>query len=130
MALSTKTKLILCLMVFSCQEAEHNEVIQAPHLTQQESNEDCAQVPWNYNNVGAPFMRTWCTSCHHGDLPEGERADAPSTINLDTYSDVITHLERISARSLSDPPTMPPAGGVPEEELQRLREWIICGAPQ
>jgi hypothetical protein len=25
---------------------------------------------------------------------------------------------------------MPPAGGPPEDQLQRLQEWIDCGAPR
>ena len=131
MASLTKFKIYFCAVLLACQEPPiQNEIVQPSNLVQQESNEDCTQVPWTYNNVGDPFMRTWCTSCHHGDLPEGERAGATISVNFDTYSNVISHLDRISARSLSESPTMPPAGGVPKQELQRLREWIICGAPQ
>ena len=116
-------------MFLSCQESTPEQTDQVPSFMQQ-SNEDCSQVPWTYSNVGQPFMMTWCTSCHHTELPEDQRANATPGINLDSYNDVLSHLDRIAVRALSEPPTMPPAGGPSDLELQRLREWIICGAPQ
>ena len=30
--------------------------------------DECAEMMWTYENVGAPFMTTWCTACHSSDL--------------------------------------------------------------
>ena len=30
--------------------------------------DECAEMVWTYENVGAPFMTTWCTACHSSDL--------------------------------------------------------------
>jgi|GEM_PF-2486608 len=119
---------LFALFSISCQG--NAEETQDLALQQMQNNNDCSSVPWNYTNVGAPYMRTWCTSCHHIDLPEEERAGASLEVNLDSYSDIILHLDRIQARALSEPATMPPAGGPSDIEKQRLREWIVCGAPQ
>ena len=129
-----------CFLTFgmlSCQETESSQAqansAQTDLLqesTTQERNDDCTDNLWNYNNVGAPFMMTWCTSCHHAELPEEQRSDATVGVDLDTYAAVVHYLDRIQARALSEPPTMPPAGGPSDEELQRLQEWIDCGAPQ
>ena len=114
--------------LLSCQDKP--EIPQQLAQLQMENNNDCSSVPWTYSNVGAPYMMTWCTSCHHIDLQEEERAGANLDVNLNSYNDVITHLDRIQARALSEPATMPPAGGPSDIEKQRLREWILCGAPQ
>ena len=33
------------------------------------SDDTCETQPWSWQNTGEPFMRTWCTQCHHRDLP-------------------------------------------------------------
>ena len=30
--------------------------------------DECEEMLWTYENVGAPFMTTWCTACHSSDL--------------------------------------------------------------
>ncbi len=75
-------------------------------------------------------MMTWCTPCHHGDLAEEWRANAPIDVNLETYSLVVERADRILARSTGEAPTMPPAGGPTSEEIQRLKTWLECGAPE
>ena len=129
--MASRTKLLItsCMLLIACQESVSQSTESAPSNLQQ-SNEDCVNVLWTYNNIGKPFMMTWCTSCHHTELPEAQRAGATANVNLDTYDGVLMHLDRISVRTLSEPPTMPPAGGPSDIEIQRLREWIICGAPQ
>ena len=127
--MASLTNLIPFLLLLSaCQES--TEKPQNLEQLQMQNNNDCSNIPWTYHNVGAPYMMTWCTSCHHIDVQSGERAGADLDVNLHSYHDVLTHLDRIQARALSEPATMPPAGGPSDIEKQRLREWILCGAPQ
>jgi len=91
---------------------------------------ECQSVPWTWENTGEPLMLTWCTSCHHSDLDEGERQGAPIDLNLETYADFERWADRVDARVWADSAPMPPAGGPTDEELQRLAEWMDCGAPE
>jgi len=90
----------------------------------------CETQPWSWDNTGAPFMRTWCTSCHHSDLDAEARQGAPEGVNLESWSDVQTWAERVEARVWADSAPMPPAGGPTEAELEILAEWLACGAPE
>ena len=117
MALSTKWGAVLSvLLLAACDDATPDE--------------SCDNSPWTYSNTGDPFMRTWCTSCHHTDMADTVRPDGTEGINLDGFGNVAAFLERIEARALGDSPTMPPAGGPSEVEREQLAEWIACGAPE
>ena len=89
----------------------------------------CTASIASYENVGAPFMLTWCSSCHSSYLAEEERQHAPVSVNLETYDDILLHAGRIYARSAGENATMPPAGGPSQEERDLLAEWLDCGAP-
>lgn len=82
-----------------------------------------------YENFGAPFLLSWCNGCHSSSLPEDSRQKAPLGIDFDTIDKVRAHSARISARGAGDAPSMPPSGGPPEADRQKLAEWLACGAP-
>ena len=88
----------------------------------------CETTTASYETVGEPFMRTWCTPCHHTELDGADRPLGSESVNLDTYALVTQHLDRIEARALGENPTMPPGGGPSEEELERVAFWLECGA--
>ena len=91
-------------------------------------SDPCETTTATYETVGAPFLSTWCTPCHHSDLEGDERAGATVTVNLETYDLAIMHLDRIEARALGAAPTMPPAGGPSSDDLERFAFWLECGA--
>jgi hypothetical protein len=82
-----------------------------------------------YENVGAPFLLSWCNGCHSASLPEGSRQSAPVGIDFDTIDKVRAQSARIAARATGAAASMPPVGGAPEAERQRFAEWLACGAP-
>ena len=84
----------------------------------------------NYQTVGKPFLTTWCTPCHNSNLPEGERAGAYANTNFDDYEQAVSHSARILARIQDTAYPMPPAGGVPDDVLDRMVSWIECGTPE
>ena len=82
----------------------------------------------SWENFGAPLMLSWCTGCHHSQLPDADRAGAPLHINLDTHADVQSFAALIEAAATGEDPTMPPVGGPPETDRALLAEWLRCGA--
>ena len=103
-------------------------------ISDSDSNSDtgyylnCDEVPWTYDNVGAPFMSTWCTSCHSSGLEEGYRAGAPLHVNLDTQADVQQWASVILHRLYNEATPMPPIVEVPDDDKLRAAEWLYCGA--
>lgn len=95
------------------------------HLAERECPPD-STLTWG--NFGAPFMLSWCTGCHAGDLPEGSRRDAPMDVNLDHLDDVRANMDLVWAEAGDHNTSMPPAGGPSADEREMLGEWLACGA--
>lgn len=82
-----------------------------------------------WEDIGHPFVLSWCTACHASALPEGLRAGAPVGVDLDTLDGVREWSDRVAARALVDLPTMPTGGGPTAAERAAVRDWLACGAP-
>ncbi|NCG18964.1 MAG: hypothetical protein GWP91_08130 [Rhodobacterales bacterium] len=89
----------------------------------------CEVEPVTWDNFARGFIQTQCLPCHTATLSGVDRRGAPPTVNYDTYTEVVAQLGRITARATGSTPTMPPAGGIPDEDRQRLLDWVLCGAP-
>lgn len=83
----------------------------------------------DYANTGEGFIRTWCLSCHSATVTGASRQGAPAGVDFDTYDDVVQWLDRIEARATGENASMPPAGGVFEQDLVLFEEWVACGGP-
>ena len=79
--------------------------------------DECSDMIWTYDNVGAPFMTTWCTACHSSDLDSQYRAGAPDTVT-DTQKMSNSGMSVFRSCSNDDSP-MPPAGLPSEDDLSR-----------
>lgn len=88
----------------------------------------CAEVdgPVTWDNFGRGFTTQHCQACHNSALPEGERQGAPVSVSFDTQADVLAHGSRILAVAASSEATMPPQGGVPEDDRLLLEVWLTC----
>lgn len=85
----------------------------------------CAGVPVvNYNNFGGGFMTENCQGCHASTTED--RYGAPEGVTFDTVEEVWAWSERILVRSAGDSATMPPAGGVSEDDRTKLGWWLVC----
>ncbi len=82
-----------------------------------------------YENFGAAFARTYCTSCHASSLTGADRRGAPAAVNLDTALGLKTWRGRVLARAGGKDATMPPSGNVSADDRAALSEWLGCGAP-
>ena len=84
------------------------------------SVEECS--PFYYENFGAGFMTEHCQGCH----AEGavDREGAPASISFDDVSSILEHRETIMFEIEEE--TMPPAGGITQEERSVAIEWLNC----
>lgn len=88
---------------------------------------DDSDLTWE--NFGGPFVLTYCTGCHHSELPADVRQNAPYAINLESVELVRQNADRMWARAADQNATMPPAGAPGADEREWLGEWLACGAP-
>ncbi|HHO53043.1 MAG TPA: hypothetical protein ENK18_19740 [Deltaproteobacteria bacterium] len=88
----------------------------------------CTDITWE--GFARPFFASWCTSCHHSALDEPLRGGAPTSIDLDTYEDVLAAAPALAASATTPTPRMPPGGGTSPGERERLAEWLACGLPR
>ena len=87
--------------------------------------EFCAEVPLlNYANFGQGFITENCQGCHASTTTE--RYGAPAEAYFDTVQDCWNWADRILVRSAGDDATMPPQGGVTEDDRTRLQWWLLC----
>ncbi len=86
------------------------------------SCEEAPIVTWN--NFGQGFTTHFCQGCHAST--SAERFGAPPTVSFDSAAEVWAQRDRVLARSAVDPPTMPPAGGISDQDRQKLRWWLEC----
>ena len=90
----------------------------------------CVHEPaLSYSNFGEAFLAKHCLGCHSSMLPAGLRNSAPVGVDFDVYSGVLTYWERIQARSVGEFASMPPGGGLTEEEKRLLEEEVAHSSP-
>ncbi|MEC7985312.1 MAG: hypothetical protein VX278_09115 [Myxococcota bacterium] len=84
--------------------------------------EDAPIVTWD--NWAQGMIITHCQGCHASGSPQ--RYGAPDSVSFDTESDAIYWSDRIWIRTVEQE-TMPPAGGLLEEDIYLLQVWLSCG---
>jgi len=113
--------MILILTLLACGDAEGPEYKERERDTAEMHFESDCEVTWDAWANG--FFTTYCKSCHSESSQN--RYEAPGNVNLDTVTDIRDWSQRIRVRVLEDQ-TMPVGGGVPEQELVRLDDWMRC----
>lgn len=86
----------------------------------------CAQPPAaeagpTWDSWAHGFFVGYCDSCHSGATPD--RHGAPASVTFDTEEQVLGQLDAIR-RTVLDDGTMPVAGGVFQDDLDRLRAYL------
>ncbi|MBK7757463.1 MAG: cytochrome c [Deltaproteobacteria bacterium] len=88
----------------------------------------CAEAPvLTWDNFGAGFITQECQSCHGSGVVN--RQGAPEDVHFDSKEEVWARVDRVLARAGGDEPTMPPFGGVVEDDRERLTLWLTCAEP-
>ena len=78
----------------------------------------------NYDTFGAGFLSLYCQGCHASDSLD--RYGAPENVIFDNVDQALAQVVSIRATTLGESPTMPPGGGVPSLDLERLEVWLDC----
>lgn len=80
----------------------------------------------NYDTFGAGFLSVYCQGCHASTATD--RYGAPESVTFDDRAQAMAQLGAIRATVLGSPASMPPGGGVPARDLERLELWLACEA--
>lgn len=83
----------------------------------------CAQPTVTWESFGQSFLITHCQGCHASTSPQ--RYGAPEGISFDTQEQAAELQESIERTVLSQE-SMPPAGGLNEDEKALLAQWLAC----
>jgi len=90
------------------------------------ADDACADPPIiTYDNFGRGFLTQNCQPCHSADTTDRHGAD-PS-VTFDSYDEVEAQWDAIARVATGADPVMPPSGGVPDEEREKLSIWLTCG---
>lgn len=111
-------------MIFAlgCVEVREPLYFDAPAAAAEDSAEPCApdlEVTWD--NWGRSFVTTHCQGCHADDT--AERYGAPESVSFDSEADALSRAAAIYRAVLREE-TMPPSGGLTEDERYLLDQWL------
>ncbi len=84
-----------------------------------------APLPTTWDNFGRSFVTQHCQPCHASTSLD--RQYAPAEVTFDTEEQSWAWADRILARAAADDATMPPQGGVEEDDRYLLEVWLTCG---
>ena len=85
----------------------------------------CEGVPTvTYQSFGRGFLVENCDGCHASTTTD--RHDAPENVTFDSVDEVWTWSNVILSVATGDAPTMPPRGGVSDDDRTRLTWWLTC----
>lgn len=89
------------------------------------SDDPCVDAPVvTWDNFGAGFLTQHCTACHASSARD--RHGAPADVTFDTEAEALAWSDRILARAAGDAATMPPQGGVSNDDRTLLGIWLGC----
>jgi uncharacterized membrane protein len=107
--------IVLVLGTFGCGDEEARPEVEAC--------DTALAVTWS--NWGEGFMLTHCSGCHA--VTSRERNGAPVDVHFDTEEEVLENAASV-VRVVLESQTMPPAGGILEDDLILLDAWLNCWA--
>ena len=83
---------------------------------------ECVDGP-SYDGFMEGFLIGKCQPCHASNAPN--RFGAPESVHFDTRQKAVEQVEAIR-RTVLVAESMPPSGGVTEDERALLEEWLDC----
>lgn len=88
----------------------------------------CAGEPTvTWSTWGQGFLTENCQTCHASTSPD--RDGAPETVVFDTEEEVLAQASLILSVATGDAPSMPPEGGISDEDRALLEIWLTCSIP-
>lgn len=74
-------------------------------------------------NFGESFFLTYCDACHAADSPN--RFGAPLSVTFDSEAELDGQIDAVR-RTVLDERSMPLGGGLPDEDLAALDNYLRC----
>ena len=97
-------------------------------VTTDTGTDACADIPIvSYANFGEGFLLENCQGCHAST--SANRHDAPEDVSFDSVEEAWTWSTVILAVATGDEQSMPPNGGITDDDQTRLEWWFGCAAP-
>ena len=87
--------------------------------------ESLPEMTWQ--SFGNGFFATYCQGCHASGT--ADRHGAPESVVFDSEADVLARVDAMTRTTLAEAPTMPPGGGIPEEQRELLAAYLKCASP-
>ena len=85
----------------------------------------CDEAPFvSYETYGKGFLEENCQGCHASTT--NNRNGAPDDVVFDSRGDVLVNAELILETVTAESPTMPPEGGISDEERGMVNVWLKC----
>ncbi len=117
--------MVLVLALTACTVTQPTETA-ATDSEDHETADPCADAAiLDWDNFGHGFVIEHCNGCHAATARD--RHGAPLDHTYDTVEEAWTHADGILALAASDSPSMPPRGGVSDDDRVRLFWWLGCG---
>lgn len=86
----------------------------------------CDSAPTvSWESWGAGFVTENCQTCHAST--SANRQGAPDDVVFDTAEEVWAHRDEVLRDVTGDSPTMPPEGGLLDDDRYLLGVWLTCG---
>ena len=112
------------VVAIGCSKDDGDDPIEKEPTEEEDpgNGDDCVTDGMTYNGEIKAIIDNSCAtaSCHAG---------TNSLPSLATYADVVSRIDRVSARAL-DLQTMPPAAPLADCDMKRLKAWIEAGTPE
>jgi len=86
------------------------------------SCDDAPMVTWD--SFGEGFVTESCQTCHASTATN--RNGAPLSVVFDTREETLAQADAILRVVTSDVPTMPPQGGISEDDRALVSYWLTC----
>lgn len=130
--MSARTPFSLCFVLVLMVACPAQEEALSPTPTEPPTSLDsptplskCADAPVvTWSNFLEGFFIENCQTCHASTSLE--RYGAPVGVTFDTLEQVLALEDRILARATGDAPSMPPGGGVSDEDRLLLEISLTC----
>ncbi|MFT5681612.1 MAG: putative membrane protein [Myxococcota bacterium] len=90
---------------------------------------ECDDIPVvTWDNFGDGFVTESCQTCHASTSED--RNGAPETVTFDTREEALAQADNILRVVASDTPTMPPQGGISDDDRTLVSYWLTCWESQ
>ncbi|MFT5681711.1 MAG: putative membrane protein [Myxococcota bacterium] len=120
---------VAVLMLGACGGDAAEDTAPSPDSASDSTSDPfCETAPvTTWNSFGHGFLIQNCQPCHGSAVTE--RYGAPESMSFDTEADAALLTDQILAAVTDEDPTMPPEGGITDDDRYYVKAWLQCYPP-